>query len=325
MPLKYKDQITFPVDSPQDALDFAQTLTHAVEPIVRQRARALNVSGSKALVILSTQEYEVESGTVQIDSNALEVAFAETREARLEPARIWIGYYPAPGSAELIISWFPNMGTVDVDVATLDETWGRKVLAAAVASNRVPFDFDSSEAQAPVQTRRRSDSTDASVVVEAAQNLVPTVRGRLVESSANDLFKVFLGHGGDDQWRVLRDALRDGHGFEVEAYEAQVRTGQVIRDVVEGMIATSHAAVLVLTRVDEMKDGSWRGRQNVVHEIGYAQARLGWDRVVVVVEEGVEIPSNLDGTMQVRYRRGQISSIEGQVAAALRHIRGDSR
>lgn len=134
-------------------------------------------------------------------------------------------------------------------------------------------------------------------------------------------FRVFIGHGGDSQWRDLRDALRDHHGFDVEAFERSPRAGQVIRDVLQSMVAASSAGVLVLTKANQQADGSWQGRQNVVHEIGYVQGALGWDRAIVVVEEGVVLPSNLDGTQQIRFSPSRIREAEGQVAAVLRILR----
>lgn len=134
-------------------------------------------------------------------------------------------------------------------------------------------------------------------------------------------FRVFMGHGGDPQWRDLRDALRDHHGFDVEAFERVTRVGQTISEIVRGMIFSSTVGVLVLTRSDKQDDGTWHGRQNVIHELGFVQGALGWDRAVIVVEEGVVLPSNLDGTQQVRFREGHIREAEGEVAAHLRQMR----
>jgi predicted nucleotide-binding protein len=134
-------------------------------------------------------------------------------------------------------------------------------------------------------------------------------------------FRVFIGHGGDGQWRDLKDSLRDQHHFDVDAFEAMTRTSQVISQIVQGMAEGSTAAVLVFTKADEMKDGTWRARQNVVHEAGYFQGRLGWERTILVVEEGVVLPSNFDGTQHIGFPSGVISAAEGRVAAALQAIR----
>lgn len=134
-------------------------------------------------------------------------------------------------------------------------------------------------------------------------------------------FRVFIGHGGDQQWRDLKDALRDRHHFDVDAFEAMTRTSQVISEIVQGMATGSTAAVLVFTKADKMADGTWRARQNVVHEAGYFQGRLGWERTILVVEEGVVLPSNFDGTQHIRFPSGVISAAEGPVTAALQEIR----
>jgi len=84
------------------------------------------------------------------------------------------------------------------------------------------------------------------------------------------------------------------------------------------MARNSTVAILVLTAADQMVDGRYRGRQNVVHEIGFFQGTLGWENAIVVVEEGVELFTNLDGTQQVRYPAGNISAAVGDVVATLR-------
>jgi hypothetical protein len=129
---------------------------------------------------------------------------------------------------------------------------------------------------------------------------------------------VFIGHGGSGQWRDLKDHLHDHHGFDVEAYETGARAGHTIRDVLESMMERSTIAILVMTAEDEQSDGTMRARQNVVHEAGLFQGRLGFNRAIVAIEDGVETFSNLQGIHQLRYSRGNIREIFGHVVAAIR-------
>jgi len=64
--------------------------------------------------------------------------------------------------------------------------------------------------------------------------------------------------------------------------------------------------------------GEFRARQNVVHETGLFQGKLGFSRAIVVVEEGVEVFSNLQGIDQIRYSKGNIKETFGAVLATLR-------
>lgn len=156
------------------------------------------------------------------------------------------------------------------------------------------------------------------VLQTVGQPWVPALNESLTPPS----FRVFIGHGGDQtQWRRLKDSLHDYFHFEIESFENRPRTAAVISQILPEMAQSSSAAVLVLTRADQMKDGTWRGRQNVVHEIGYMQATLGWGRTIVVVEDGVDTFSNLDGTQHVPFPEGNIDAALGQVVAILNELK----
>ena len=129
---------------------------------------------------------------------------------------------------------------------------------------------------------------------------------------------VFIGHGRSQQWRDLKDHLRDQHEYQVEDYEAGARAGHAVRDILSEMLENSSFAVLVMTAEDEAAEGKFRARQNVVHEAGLFQGKLGFSRAIAVVEDGVEVFSNLDGIHQVRYSEGNIRETFGDVLAALR-------
>jgi predicted nucleotide-binding protein len=129
---------------------------------------------------------------------------------------------------------------------------------------------------------------------------------------------IFIGHGHDPAWRDLKDHLQDQHGYDVEAFESGARAGHTARDVLESMMVRSSFALIVLTAEDQMADGEYHARQNVVHEIGLFQGKLGFKRAIAVVEDDVELFSNLDGIQQIRFNRGNIRSTFGDVLATLR-------
>lgn len=143
--------------------------------------------------------------------------------------------------------------------------------------------------------------------------------GRLPEPPvALDPAVVFIGHGRNQAWRDLKDHLQDKHGVIVEAYETGARAGHTIRDVLEEMVTKSSFAVLVLTGEDEQSDGGLRARQNVIHEAGLFQGRLGFSRAILLLEDGVEEFSNVHGVQYIRFSRGNIKETFGEVLATLR-------
>ncbi len=134
--------------------------------------------------------------------------------------------------------------------------------------------------------------------------------------------KVFIGHGQDPQWRDLKDHLHEKHGYEIEAYEIGSRAGHTIRDILEEMMKESSFALLVMTGEDETKGGKLLARQNVVHEAGLFQGKLGFTQAIVLLEEGTEEFSNIHGIQQIRFSKGKIKESFGDVVAVLKRELG---
>lgn len=128
---------------------------------------------------------------------------------------------------------------------------------------------------------------------------------------------IFIGHGRSSQWRELRDHLRDLHGYKIEAYEAGARAGHTIRDILEEMASNSSFALLVLTAEDMTHESSMRARQNVIHEAGLFQGRLGFSRAIMLIEEGVEEFSNVAGVQYIRFSAERIREAFGDVLATI--------
>ena len=129
---------------------------------------------------------------------------------------------------------------------------------------------------------------------------------------------IFIGHGRSPLWKDLKDHLHDKHKFPVEAYETGARAGHAIRDILQDMMKASSFALLVMTGEDKLEDGTYRARQNVIHEAGLFQGKLGFSRAIILLEEGVDEFSNLAGIEQIRFSKGNIKETFGDVLATLR-------
>ena len=130
--------------------------------------------------------------------------------------------------------------------------------------------------------------------------------------------KVFIGHGRSTLWRDLKDHLHDKHDYDVVAYEIGSRAGHAIRDILEDMLSKSSFAVLVMTAEDQTIDGHFQARQNVIHETGLFQGRLGFSRAIILLEDGAEEFSNIHGIEQIRFSRGNIKETYGEVLATIK-------
>lgn len=83
------------------------------------------------------------------------------------------------------------------------------------------------------------------------------------------------------------------------------------------MLNASSFALPVLTGENQKTDGEWHARQNVVHELGLFQGRLGFTRAIALLENGVKEFSNILGVNQTRFSTGNIRETFGDVVATI--------
>jgi predicted nucleotide-binding protein len=130
--------------------------------------------------------------------------------------------------------------------------------------------------------------------------------------------KIFVSHGHDGLAKLkIKDFLSSqvGHVPVILGQEAG-RHGLTIIEALERFSEGCEFAVILLTADDVTTDGGRRARQNVIHKIGFFQGRLGRTRVVLVVQSGVEIPSNLAGMFYLAYEH-EIEQIFGDLRVIL--------
>ena len=56
-----------------------------------------------------------------------------------------------------------------------------------------------------------------------------------------------------------------------------------------------------MTAEDEHSDGTTHARENVVHEAGLFQGKLGFSKAIILLEEGCKEFSNIEGLGQIRF------------------------
>lgn len=128
----------------------------------------------------------------------------------------------------------------------------------------------------------------------------------------NENKRIFIGHGGSDIWKDLRDFIVDTLELEYEEFDRVSVAGEFIGNRLEEMLDKSCMAFLIMTGEDEQADGSLHARENVIHEIGFFQGRLGFKRAIILLEEGCQEFSNIHGLGQIRFPKGDMrAAFEG--------------
>lgn len=113
--------------------------------------------------------------------------------------------------------------------------------------------------------------------------------------------KVFIVHGHDGELKEAVARLIESQGIDAIILSEQANQGKTIIEKFEEHSDVG-AAIALFTNDDLGKAKTSekdlpRARQNVVFEAGYFMGKLGRDRVVIVAEKGIELPSDLQGVV----------------------------
>ena len=116
---------------------------------------------------------------------------------------------------------------------------------------------------------------------------------------------------------TLEDDLR----LATVTYESEARTGHSIVLVLEKILDQATFAVLVFTAEAETEEGRERARQNVVHEAGLFQGRLGFSKAVLLVQDGVEAFTNIAGLQYIPFSDDRVEQTFYELQRVLKRER----
>lgn len=145
--------------------------------------------------------------------------------------------------------------------------------------------------------------------------------GAFVSESSKSKGRVFIGHGGSYTWTQLRDFLRDRFNLDYEEFNRESVVGVSNKERLRGMLDNSSLAFVVMTAEDEHVDTTKHARENVIHEIGLFQGKLGFHRTIVLLEEGCSQFSNIEGQGQIRFPKNNILAKAEEIRGVLERER----
>jgi predicted nucleotide-binding protein len=128
---------------------------------------------------------------------------------------------------------------------------------------------------------------------------------------------IFIGHGHSQVWRELKDFISDRLHLTWDEFNRIPVAGVTNVSRLSEMLNHASFAFLIMTAEDETPNGKMNARQNVIHEAGLFQGKLGFDKAIILLEEGCEEFSNIHGLGQIRFAKGNLKSTFEEVRQVL--------
>ena len=114
--------------------------------------------------------------------------------------------------------------------------------------------------------------------------------------------KVFIVHGHDGELKQSVARIIEKQGIEAVILSEQANQGKTIIEKFENYSDVGGAICLFtaddLGRSKESETDRARARQSVVFETGYFIGKLGRDHIVILADDGIEMPSDLSGVVR---------------------------
>lgn len=128
---------------------------------------------------------------------------------------------------------------------------------------------------------------------------------------------VFIGHGRSHVWRQLKDFLTERMGLRCDEFNSEAAAGISTTERLETMLGLAGFAFLVMTAEDTYADATTHARENVIHEAGLFQGRLGFRRAIILLEEGCTQFSNIHGLTHIPFPKSNLSAVFEDVRRVL--------
>lgn len=200
-------------------------------------------------------------------------------------------------------------------------TFGKTRVFAVVAQHMLGRLFPEGSAILEYFDPQQVDKSDPALADRLAA-MVSTFDGVLAEidalgSRTSADKRVFFGHGHSPAWRELKDFISDRLKLSCSEFNSEAVAGMPTFERLSKILNEASFAFLVMTGEDVTENNSLQARQNVVHEVGLFQGRLGPRRAIILLEDGCEEFSNIIGLSQIRFPPNGISSTFEKVRQVL--------
>lgn len=129
--------------------------------------------------------------------------------------------------------------------------------------------------------------------------------------------KIFIGHGQSPIWKDLKELIQNRLKLIPDEFNLESSAGKATVERLREMLDDAGFAFLIMTAEDEHADKTLHARENVIHEIGLFQGRLGFKRAIILLEDNCKEFGNIIGLTEIRFPKGDIMAKSEEIRSVL--------
>ena len=122
--------------------------------------------------------------------------------------------------------------------------------------------------------------------------------------------RIFISHGQSKEWYKLQAYIERDLKQQTLELAQEANLGRTVLQKLNDESNRCCIAVIVMTG-DDIMENEVRARENVMHEIGFFQGKYGLQNIILLHEEGVNIPSNIHGLVYIPFPKNTVEATFG--------------
>jgi len=129
--------------------------------------------------------------------------------------------------------------------------------------------------------------------------------------------RIFISHGRSNEWYKVQVYIEKDLHFDTLELAQQPILGRTVLQKLNDEANRCGYAVIVMTG-DDILGNEVRARENVLHEIGFFQGKYGLQNIILLHEEGANIPSNIHGLVYIPFPKDTAEATFGAIYRELK-------
>lgn len=133
--------------------------------------------------------------------------------------------------------------------------------------------------------------------------------------------KIFIGHGNSLTWILLKDFLNDDLKLNYDEFNRESNAGKSNKERLLEILNGTEFSFHILSNNDQPSEGGISSRENVIYEIGLFQGKLGFERAIILREEGCNKFENVEGINDIIFPSGNLRASFEEIREILKRGR----